>query len=116
MPFLAFLFVVAVDFARIFYHSLTLTSCARNGALYACDALAASESPYKSTAEAALADATNLSPQPTVASTSGVDAGGESYVEVTVSHPFQTITRFPGLPSTIELTRRVRMRTVPAVP
>src|SRR6516162_4869394 len=37
LPFLGFLFVVAVDFARIFYYVVTLNNCCRNGAYYAAD-------------------------------------------------------------------------------
>ena len=35
LPFLCFLLIVAIDYARIFYFSLTVANCARNGALYA---------------------------------------------------------------------------------
>src|SRR5690349_9373587 len=34
LPFLAFMFVIGLDFARVFYFSITLTNCARNGAYY----------------------------------------------------------------------------------
>src|SRR5579884_1037426 len=34
LPFLCFAFVAALDFGRVFYFSLTVTNCARNGALY----------------------------------------------------------------------------------
>jgi Flp pilus assembly protein TadG len=115
LPFLAFLFVVAVDFCRVFYMSLTLANCARNGALYAADPLTAAESPYPNYTAAALADAGNLSPTPTVTSASGTDANGP-YVEVTVACPFQTITNYPGVPSTVNLTRTTRMRTFPNTP
>jgi Flp pilus assembly protein TadG len=35
LPFLCFLFVAAVDSARIFYDGITVQNCARNGACYA---------------------------------------------------------------------------------
>jgi Flp pilus assembly protein TadG len=116
LPFLAFLFVIAVDYGRIFYYSLTVENCARNGALYGSDPLAASQSPYKSISEAALADASNLSPQPTVSSRNGADPAGNSYVEVTVSWQFSTITNYPGVPSVTTLSRTVRMRVAPTTP
>jgi Flp pilus assembly protein TadG len=109
LPLLAILFVFAVDFARVFYISLTLTNCARAGALYACDPVAAKESPFPSVESAALADATNLSPQPTISSTTGVDTSGRAYAEVTASSSFATITKFPLVPSQLQLTRTVRM-------
>jgi Flp pilus assembly protein TadG len=109
LPLLVFLFLVAADFARVFYFSLTLTNCARAGALYASDPAIQAESPFASTEEAALADATNLTPQPTITQASGVDANGRSYVEVTAAHTFGTITGFPGIPNSINLQRTVRL-------
>jgi Flp pilus assembly protein TadG len=115
-PFLAFLFVAVVDYARIFYHSLTVANCARNGALYGSDAVAAAQSPYTSLQQAALADAGNLTPTPTVTSTNGTDSAGNAYVEVTVTHDFQTIVNYPLVPHTTTISRTVRMRVSPAVP
>lgn len=45
----------------------------------------------------ALADATNLSPTPTVTSTAGTDSVGNSTVTVTVSYPFSTLTSITGV-------------------
>jgi Flp pilus assembly protein TadG len=115
-PFLVFLFVAVLDYGRIFYDSLTVESCARNGALYASDAIAAAESPYTSVQQAALADASNLSPTPTVSSTNGTDSNGNAYVEVTVSYSFQTIVSYPGIPQTTPISRTVRMRVAASVP
>ena len=55
-PFLVFLLLIAVDFARIFYAAVILDNCARNGAMYEADPYIRVESPYKTTADAALAD------------------------------------------------------------
>ena len=52
LPFLAFLFVIAVDWSRIFYFTVIVTSCARNGALYASDPPNQPRSPYASVSEA----------------------------------------------------------------
>jgi Flp pilus assembly protein TadG len=117
LPLLAFLCILAVDFARIFYFSLTVANCARNGAVYASDAYVREESPYQSVEEAALADASNLTnPAPTVSSTTGADVNGNPYAEVTVTYPFSTITRFPGIPNTVTLSRTVRMSLAPPNP
>jgi Flp pilus assembly protein TadG len=115
-PFLAFLFVIATDYARIFYYSVTVANCARNGALYGADPFAATESPYASIEEAAQADASNLNPLPSVTSSSGTDSSGQRYVEVTVHYTFHTLTKYPGVPDTVALTRTVRMRVAPTVP
>jgi Flp pilus assembly protein TadG len=109
LPLLVLLFLIAVDFARAFHVSLTLTNCARAGALYACDPVAAMESPFPTVESAALADATTLSPQPTITSTTGVDASGRPYAEVTAQCKFTTMTGFPGIPKEVQLLRTVRM-------
>jgi Flp pilus assembly protein TadG len=116
LPLLAFLFVIAVDFGRVFYYSLTIENCARNGALYASDPFAASQSPYTNISQAALADAGNLQPPPTVTSTNGTDSSGNAYVEVTVSWTFTTLTNFPGVASNTNISRTVRMRVAPITP
>jgi len=133
LPLLVFLCVIAVDFARVFYFSQTIANCARNGALYQSDPYVRLESPYKTLEEAVLADATNLATQATIVSpglsgqavadktlavskAAGVDAQGLAYVEVTVAYTFRTITRFPGVPSTMTLTRTVRMAVAPDNP
>ena len=115
LPFLAFLFVAAVDWGRIFYYSVTVTNCARNGALYASDPILQAASPYSNVTEAALADAPNLSPTPSVDTTTGADSNGP-YVEVTVSYPFQTVTNFPGIGSGGPIARTIRMHVAPTTP
>jgi len=116
LPLLAFLFVIAVDWGRIFYFSLAVENCARNGALYGSDPFEPAQSTYTSISAAALADAGNLQPPPTVTSTNGTDSGGNAYVEVTVAWQFASLTNFPGVPSTTNLTRTVRMRMQPVTP
>jgi Flp pilus assembly protein TadG len=116
LPFLAFMFVIAVDWARIFYYSVTITNYARQGALYGSDPFAAAQSPYTSIQQAALADGPALNPQPTVTSTNGVDESGNSYVAVTVTWPFSTLTNFPGVPGQVSLSRTVQMRVAPTIP
>jgi Flp pilus assembly protein TadG len=112
-PFIAFLFVISIDFARIFYFSQIIENCARQGALCASDPKAPAFNLYTSVQQAALADAPDLSPQPTVTSTTGTDQAGNAYVSVTVSWQFQTITGFPGVPNNVNLSRTVQMRLSP---
>ena len=116
LPLLAFLFVIAVDWGRVFYYSLTVENCARNGALYGSDPFNPSQSTYASISDAALADAANLQPPPTVTSTNGTDSSGNAYVEVNVSWTFSSLTNFPGVPGTTNLSRTVRMRMAPITP
>ena len=116
LPLLGLFFLISVDFARLYYHYTIVTNCARNGALYGSDPASAPESPYSTVQAAALADAPNLNPQPTVTSTNGTDSSGNPYVDVTVVYPFGTISSYPGLPNPINLTRTVRMRMAPSAP
>ena len=112
LPILAFLFVIAVDYGRIFYYSVTLQNAARSGALYGCtDSTHAADQTGIQTA--ALKDATNLSPTPTVASTTGNDADGNPTVTVTVTWTFQTVVNYPGVSRTVALNRTASMRVLP---
>jgi hypothetical protein len=123
-----------VDWARIFYYSIAVTNCARNGALYLSLQQSAKtiSSPYTDSGyvnlyvnaaspvtAAALADAANLTPTPTVTSTSGSDSNGP-YVQVTVSYPFQTVTNFSVgsfvVPSSTNVTSTIRMYVPPESP
>jgi Flp pilus assembly protein TadG len=132
LPFLCFMFVIAVDYARVFYFGITLENCARNGAYYA------SNYPdnnyvynnlygYKSLDDAVLRDASNLSPTPTytvgygsssdgpfTASSSPANGGG--YVQVTVTWTFNSITNYPGVPKAVTLNRSAIMQVAPAMP
>ena len=114
LPLLMFLFVIAVDYARIFYYSVTVENCARNGALCASNAFTY-PMPY-SIIQAALADGASLSPPLTasdVTVANGTDANNNPTVTVTINYTFQTITKYPGLPSTVNLARSVEMRVAP---
>jgi hypothetical protein len=104
----------ATDYARSIYAAVTVANCARNGALYACDSAFAANTPYTSVQQAALADANGLTSTPTVTSTTGTDAFGNNYVEVTVSYPFQMLVNYPGVPGSVTLTRTVRMAISPS--
>ena len=109
LPLLAFLFVIGVDFARLYYHLVTVTNAARSGAVYG------SQDPVKALDTvgilgAALNDSKNLSPAPIVASTIDVDALGYPCVNVTVAWTFRTVSRFPGIADTVLLSRTVQMR------
>ena len=115
-PILTFVFVAGVDYARLFYASQIVTNCAYNGAVYGSRATVDPSSQYGSLQAAALADAANLSPTPTVDSTTGVDTNGNSYFEASVSYPFQTVIPWPGIAEPTLLKRTVRMQMAPNNP
>jgi Flp pilus assembly protein TadG len=116
LPLLVLCFVLAADFARIFYFSLTLQNCARCGALYAYDPSAASESPFANVTEAAQSDAANLNPKPTITQTNGTDASGRSYVDVTAAYKFTPMAAIPPIPKQVNLSRTVRMYVASSTP
>jgi Flp pilus assembly protein TadG len=116
LPVLCFILVGATDFARVFYHYQIITNCARSGALYgSLDSTHASDTSGIKTA--ALADATDLSPQPTVSSTTGTDKSNNPYVQVTVTYQLPLIVpSYPGISSPVNISRTVQMRIAPTSP
>ncbi len=115
LPFLAFAFVAATDFCRIFYFSLTISNCARNGALYGSTDQARALDTGGIQA-AAKADADNLDLQLLSVTSCTDSASSPTRVEVTVTYAFTTITRYPGIAGLTNLSRTVRMSVVPATP
>jgi hypothetical protein len=116
LPFLAFMFLVAIDFCRIFYFSQVVTTCARNGALYFSDPNGPNQSHYASYTDAARGDADpSFASQITVTATPGTDAVGP-YTQVTVTFPFSCITQYPGIPQTLTITRTALVRPAQTVP
>jgi hypothetical protein len=117
VPLLAVLFVIVVDYSRIFYYAVVIENCARNGALWASDPYSGVVSPYPDITTAALADAPGITPTPNVTQNNGTDAStGYPYVECTVTYTFTTVSNFPLIPSSTTLTRTVRMYITPQVP
>jgi Flp pilus assembly protein TadG len=112
LPFLAFVVVAAVDYGRISYAYQTVINSARNGGVYGSSSTSHSTD-TTGIQNAALADASNLTPAPTVTSTTGTGSDGNPYVQVTVTYAFNTITNFPGIPSTTNLKHTVQMRVAP---
>jgi Flp pilus assembly protein TadG len=136
LPFLGFLFVVGIDYARIFYFAVTLENCARNGAYYASNYPNANDIyndiyGYSSLDDAVLRDSSNLidpnnsASKPTYQVGYGTSPTGpfnqavgtaDGYVQVTVNWTYQSLTRYPGLPTSVNLSRAVIMRVAPAIP
>src|SRR5438046_2003699 len=77
LPLLVFLFLVAVDFCRVFHFSQVVTQCARNGALYESDPYSPWRQLYTDVQTAATADApASIRSSLTVTSESGSDTYG----------------------------------------
>jgi len=135
LPFLMFLFVVAVDYSRVFYYGTILENCARNGAYYASNYPNASYLyndiyGYKNLDEAVYKDASNMvdaahperKPKYTVTYSSSLDGEfgatplTEGFVKVTLTWDFKTVTQYPFVPSTVGLSRSTIMRMAPVMP
>src|SRR5437879_2256200 len=91
LPFLVFLFLVGTDYCRLFYYSLTLANCARNGAHFGSGVTNSQDWQNKSAliatiTDATLADGVSLSPAlaaSNVTAVTGKDADDHSMVQVT---------------------------------
>jgi Flp pilus assembly protein TadG len=108
LPFLCFICLVAVDYARLVNALVTITNCARNGALYLSNQ-ASYSTYYTDVTHAAQADAGGLSPTPTVSTANYTDSYGNACVTVTVNYTFTTLVNYPGIPSSTTLSRSVSM-------
>jgi hypothetical protein len=137
LPFLVFTAVISTDWARLLYHTITVESCARNGAMYAADGDMAARSGQADFGAAAMAEcpsviegatsttATSGSTTTityalpsgevvaTIARTTTTDSTGAAAFVVNVEVPFKPITRFPGVPNTQAVARSVQMRVAP---
>lgn len=115
-PLLLLLVVAGVDFARVYYHLVIMTTAARTGAIYASNHpdRAADTEAIKAVV---LADTEDLSPDPNVISKTYSDPDtGDPMVSVTVQWDFQMLTSYPGIPGTFTLERTVEMRVTPEHP
>jgi Flp pilus assembly protein TadG len=115
LPFVAFLFLVAVDFCRVFYSTQTVQGCAQAGALYASGTAAcpSTTTPTDAAKQAAVAEGTLLNP-PLTTDNVAVSYTG-NVVTVTVTYNFQMLTGFLALPQTLKLVRSTQMTVVPKV-
>ena len=117
-PFLAFMMVVAIDYCRVFHLTQTVESSAQNAALYAAGVSTSDPDTFKTqlaaAQQAALDEGSRLSPALTAANVSV--SVSNNVATATVTHTFSTITRIPGFPSTMTVTRTVNVPVLPKNP
>ena len=125
LPLLTLLLVAAGDFGRVMYSSITLSHAARSGAAYGSQS-AGHSTDTDGIRLAAQAEAQNIgtilvSSQQVCECTAGTPVACTTpvcgtygvplaFVEVTAVHTFTMLVNYPGLPSTIPLTRRAKLR------
>jgi hypothetical protein len=124
LPFLLFMWIIAIDWARIFFYTVTLEYAARDGAYYASNYPGIYD--YTSAQDAAFGETSNISPTPALSVTYDMNYNGSyasttqpaqgGYVQVQVIYSFNTVTNFPGVPNTTTITRQVRMAMAPIIP
>jgi Flp pilus assembly protein TadG len=114
LPFMCLLFVIAVDFARVFYYDLTVANCARCAAVYASQTptTALDTAAIKAAAEK---DAGNLDVSKLTVTSSPNSATAPTAVTVTVTYPFSTLTRYPGF-SSLTMRRTLTINVGPLLP
>jgi len=115
LPLIMFLFLLTVDFSRIYYYTVIVSNCAGNGAIYG-GANPAAANDTNGIKTAAGRDATNL-----VAANLNVNSATDSstaptYVDVTVTYPFTTFANYPWIPRNYTITRKVRAYVSPWTP
>jgi len=123
LPLFLLMLIPVVDLGRGFYTAIEVASAAHAGAMYGV------ENPHDMTgiALAANAAASNLSSINATATYGCECSDGSSavasctsiptctynyvtYVDVTVTTPYRTVFGYPGLPSSMNITREIRMR------
>ena len=118
--FLCLLFVVTVDFARLFQYQITLNNCARNGALFGANLRSYQEAawvqPDNDIISATLADGATLNPPLTssgVTTANGTGSDGNPNVTVTISYTFTPYSPIPGFGRSVPLHATCSMRVAP---
>ena len=117
LPFLAFLFFVAVDYCRAFHTAQVIDTAARSGAMYASRAAGrdpAAGTPEQAAVRAAVPEGAGLSPP--LRPEDVTVTSGTSGVTVTVSYPFAMVTSYTGVSDGVVITRSVTMTPAPQPP
>jgi Flp pilus assembly protein TadG len=123
VPVLVVLLMGATDLARVFYFSIAVNNAARAGVQYGAQDLSKSAD-FSGMAQAALNDGSGISglnatasnfcecPGSAPQSCSPLPScpGVATYVEVQTSAQFNTLLKYPGLPSAVALSGNATMR------
>lgn len=115
LPLLMFFFGIGVDFARAFYAQIICANAARNAAVYG------SSDPDRAANTAAIIaiarrDLGDLGSAADVAVSKTTDASGNSYVNVKVTYPFQTVTPFVPVASPLNINQNAEAKILPTAP
>jgi Flp pilus assembly protein TadG len=123
LPLFLLMLIPVVDIGRGFYAAIEVASSAHAGAMYGLE----NPSDTSGMIQAAKAGASNLSnvsatatygcecsdgtsPVASCTSTPSCTYNYVTYVDVTVTSPYKTVFGYPGLPSSMNITREFRLR------
>jgi Flp pilus assembly protein TadG len=113
LPVLLILALGIVDYGRVYFEYVSVTNAARTGAAFASkDVDTAAD--LDGIRTAALDDLDSLpngsGGSAEVTATTGTDANGDLYTQVTVRKQFDTLVPWPLLPGDFDIERTVQMR------
>ena len=110
-PVFLILVLGVIDYGRVYFAYVSVTNSARTGADYAAGSAeqAADVDAIRAAALTETSELLDTSPtNPSVAVSTGTDANGLEYADVTTTYTFNTLISWPGLPNSIDLERTVR--------
>jgi Flp pilus assembly protein TadG len=117
LPFLALMFIAAIDFCRVYYSTQTVQDCARSAAFYASGTSrhdGTSTTSEQAAIDAAVAGGASLSPPLADSDVAVTIANGVA--TVTISYRFSLFTNYLVVPNPIVIRRTVTMGLAPRSP
>jgi Flp pilus assembly protein TadG len=113
LPFIGLMFVVAVDYCRIYYATQTIWNCAQSAAAYASGTARSPSATGNILAaqQAAVADGVTLNPPLQLDNVTVVI--GQQTATVTIQYPFSMLTLVLGNDSTVVIERTVTVSLFP---
>ena len=115
IPFIMFLFVVVLDYCRVYNAAQVVNNAARSGALYASGTAPAPNgiTPLQAAQQAAVAEGGSLNPPLQPSDVTLTTSAGS--VTVAVTHQFHTASPYLGLPRQIDVSAAVTMPISPGM-
>jgi Flp pilus assembly protein TadG len=115
LPLFVMLFVIAVDFGRIFYVEYIVINATRCGAMYGSTnpTCAQDTTGIQQRVQAEAKDLDSALMQ--ITSTTGTDSAGNPCVDVTVTYPFTMVTSYL-ISTNLTVASKIRMPVAPVLP
>lgn len=114
-PVLLFILLIAVDFGRAYSASIEVTNAAREGAAFGSRSSENANNP-SAVKDAVQADTPSIYgvaiEDDDILTSTPTDSYGYEQVVVTVNYKFETLVDYPGIPSSIDISRTVTMRVI----